>query len=262
MVQDLAGSVNATMGALELVDFPSIGAFHYPKEDVANLVRPIIEDFTNQGEVFIVDRSKAFKDYDVDTGALVIVPWLVYSGPARIQPLRTDLNSKIVANDTTIRAVQFWIDYPMDGEIPDVRPGFEVVVTDGGNDQYLQFYEYIVTGAMNSSMAWNRTIGTSVNLESRPDYTFGYLYGSVTDDNGDPIPGSSVQVEYSMDGVVWMDMGDPVAPDASSEFQTYVFSTPPLTRAKFSAPGYVDYIEDFTMIDSGAISIYAVLEAI
>lgn len=149
-------------------------------------MKPLLEPWIKQAWGAILNPlTRVVVDNSV-TGAITSVTVkpadLLYVGWLRVQPLRTALNQKRAIDSTTTRTHQFWpLDFPMGGTLPDIKPGFEVIVMDGGNDPHLEDYKYVVTGATNSSMAWNRTIETVVNLEARPDYnTTGWPQKPVT----------------------------------------------------------------------------------
>lgn len=135
-------------------------------------MRPLLDPWIKQAWAAIIDPQQRVVVRDEITGVIesvTVTP--LHVGWFRIQPLRTALNQKKAIDSTTTRTHQFWpLDFPADETLPDIKPGFEIIVMDGGNDPYLELYKYVVTGSTNSSMAWNRTIETTVNLEARPDY--------------------------------------------------------------------------------------------
>lgn len=134
-------------------------------------MRPFIEPwFKNQAWVHIIDPTSRVVNTNFETGVTTVTLMPIWSGWARVKPLRTALNSKQPYNATTTRVVQFWIDFPLDEEEPDLRPGLEMVVEDGVNDPALERHQFVITGAINGQDAWQRTIETVVNLESRPNY--------------------------------------------------------------------------------------------
>lgn len=155
-----------------MVAFPTLTTVPYADVDgYAELLRPLVTPWIQQAWVAIIDPTTRTETENPATGLITgVTATPVYTGWSRIQPLRTALNVKRAVDTTTSRTVQFWIGYTKDGTLPDIKPGFEVVVMDGGNDPKLTKYQYVVTGSQNSSAAWQRTIETTVNMESRPDY--------------------------------------------------------------------------------------------
>lgn len=178
-----------------LVGFPSSAPFGYADADgMAEFIRPWLEPWMKQAYAVLVDPTRQFSQYDVDTDEQIVVPYVVWFGDVRVQPLRTDLNSIRSVNDSTTRPVQFWLPFPKDNVVPDVRPGFQFAVTDGGNDPMLTKYMYSVTGSMNSSMAWQRTVNTITDMELRPDWDVSWV--DVDADEGD-----TVEAQFQVDGV-------------------------------------------------------------
>ena len=104
------------------------------------------------------------------------LPVIVWSGMACVQPYRKDLSSPQVGNPTVVATVRFQVDFEEDGPLPDIETNFQVYVLPQElsgldyPDVYISEYAHIVTSAMNSSLAWQRTIETTVNTESRPNY--------------------------------------------------------------------------------------------
>jgi hypothetical protein len=147
---------------------------------LAETARPVITPWY-KGYVYVFDpHDNTGAGVDIDSGTIDISVHPYWAGPARIQPMRTNLSSKQTTNDTTTRVVEFQVGYAKDGTLPDVRPGHQIIVARGGNNQLLTQYQYVITGGMNSTMAFNHTIYTDVNLEAKPNYVIGEpLYPSV-----------------------------------------------------------------------------------
>lgn len=158
-----------------MAEFPKIVPFDpWDQAAVSEFMRPLIEPwFEKQAWIHILNPADRKRDDSRFDEGIITVTWEpVWSGWARVKPLRTALNSKRAVNDTTTRVVQFWVDFPKDETVGDIKPGFEIAVHDGLNDPQLTNYQYYVTGAINGSDAWQRTIETVVDLESRPNYDF------------------------------------------------------------------------------------------
>jgi hypothetical protein len=157
-----------------MVAFPSLVRIDPSnQEQVAEFIRPYVEPFfKGQAWVHILDPEDRNVDTDFTTGITTVEWEPVWSGFSRVKPLRTALNSKQTINSTNTRVVQFWVDFPKDGTVGDIRPGMQIAVEDGLNDPMLSNYQYVVTGAINGSDAWQRTIETVVDLEARPEYDF------------------------------------------------------------------------------------------
>jgi hypothetical protein len=164
---------------------------------MADAMLPVINQWKNQAYGILIDPKKAKTVTNIQAGTRTVIQVPIGSGPMRIQPIKTDLTARNQTNDTTTRPVQFWLDFPDLGTIPDIYPGLEIVVTNGGNDPYSVNYQYSVTGAMNSSMAWQRTVNTITNMESRPSYQWAYLTGNIN------VAGSLASVQYESAPGAW-----------------------------------------------------------
>lgn len=175
-----------------------------------------------QGTAIIIDPTQDVKlagSLADGPTARVIVRFPIYWGDTRIQPRRAALDSRQLVNDTSTRRVDFWFEYPMDEELPDIRPGYQIVVTNGGNDPYLELYQYMVTGAINSSMAWQRSVQTVADLERVPDYEWSYLYGTTNEE-------AEITVEYK---------------DADDDWQPYFIAETVDLAFSVPAMGATDY---------------------
>lgn len=100
-------------------------------------------------------------------------PVVLWQGKARIQHMRAPQSIAGSFENSEIRNVRFKI--PLSADIPDdvpIREGLQIYVVDGGEDRILEQYHYVVKSGINSSLAWNRTIETSVDLgapQERPE---------------------------------------------------------------------------------------------
>lgn len=107
----------------------------------------------------------------------------VWHGLARRQPYRREVQVAQVTNPTTTQTVRFQIDFTEDGPIPDIKTNHQVwvvptalVLSATGEaineypDPYITAYQHVVQGADNSSLAWIRTLETTVDTKVRPNY--------------------------------------------------------------------------------------------
>ncbi len=99
-----------------------------------------------------------------------------WHGMARVQPYRREVATATTTNPTTNQTVRFQIDFGADGAIPDIKTNWQVVVLPESisgvavPDSFLSVYQHVVRSALNSSLAWIRTIECQVNTEVRPNY--------------------------------------------------------------------------------------------
>lgn len=157
------------------MQFPTHISLPYADVDAyAEYMKDKLSPWLRQAWVAVVDpatRVVVKNNYGAITGVTVAPADLVWVGWARVQPLRTAITLKRAIDSTTTRTTQFQLlDFPKDGDSPDIRAGFEIVVMYGHNDPNLEDYQFYVTGSENSSMAWQRTVETTVNQETRPEY--------------------------------------------------------------------------------------------
>ena len=158
-----------------MAGLPRIGAPPHPSDyaGTAAFMRPHVEGFID-GKVWIhvLDPTTEDRDMVFGTGQYTVQNTPLWSGWARVQPIRNSVNAWRATNPTTTRVVQFWVD--LEEQVIDLRPGLriavEIVATEDNNDDWLAEYQYVIVGAVNSSQAWQRTIDTQVDLENRPNY--------------------------------------------------------------------------------------------
>lgn len=99
-----------------------------------------------------------------------------WDGFARVQPYRREVATATTTNPTTNQSVRFQIDFSQDGVIPDIKTGWQIAVLPESltglplNDPMMPLYQHVVRSALNSSLAWIRTIETQVNTEMRVNY--------------------------------------------------------------------------------------------
>lgn len=133
------------------------------------------------------------------TGGTGTVLW---SGPARIQHLRTELMPEVGFSQAGIRGIRVQI--PLGGDAPFIRKGLQIIVTDGGNDVELEQLQFVITSAINSSYAWLRTIEAEVDVKSIANSTWSGIAGNVSY-NGSPVSGVTVRSFHHEDNLWIMD---------------------------------------------------------
>lgn len=121
-----------------------------------------------------------------------------WHGFARVQPYRREIAVAAPTNPTTTQTVRFQVDFSEDGQIPFLKTGYQIIVVPpeliasalvpGADllpsedllpalfdefpeleyaDPHMTEYVHVVQSSMNSSLAWIRTIETTVNTEVR-----------------------------------------------------------------------------------------------
>lgn len=91
-------------------------------------------------------------------------PTVLWSGPARIQHLKSETLPNVGFSQESIRGIR--VQVPIDVDAGFIRKGLQIVVTDGGNDYELEQLQFVVSSAINSSYAWLRTIECDVDTKS------------------------------------------------------------------------------------------------
>jgi hypothetical protein len=98
----------------------------------------------------------------------------LWSGEARYQPYRKDIPIAQVTNPTTTGTARFQVDFTRDGVLPDIRTDYVVLIVPMAGveypDPFITQYVHTVTSAMNSSLAWVRTIETIVDTKQRENF--------------------------------------------------------------------------------------------
>lgn len=152
----------------------------------------------------IVDPNVENVEWDVYTNTQQAgTPTVIWSGPARIQHLKSERTPDAAYSQTAIRGIR--IQLPYNAEIGLVRKGLQVVVTDGGSDPVLEQLGFVVQSAINSSYAWGRTIECEVDLKSVADSTWSSVAGHVEDEEGNPVVDATVRTFRMVDEMLLLD---------------------------------------------------------
>ena len=145
---------------------------------IASLMRTSVEMWFN-ASVQIVDPNTgaaSWNEYtNTETGG---APTILWSGKARIQPLSSA--SESTAGFTQGSVVSARVQLPLDVEIGLLRKGLQIIVTDGGEDSVLEDLSFVISSAINSSYAWNRTVMCDVDVKSVSDSLWSTISGNVS----------------------------------------------------------------------------------
>ena len=124
--------------------------------------------------VTVYNPSSEGKTYDAATNTWSGSNTDLYTGPARIQPSVTSTEGTQQFNPTTLQNVQITLPYTKNtlagsnGILPDIRPNDKIRVTSSPYNLTLEKFIYVVTGVLNSSNAWERTLLCRVDIELDP----------------------------------------------------------------------------------------------
>ena len=131
---------------------------------IATEMRDIVSRWYN-AEIQIIDPNLRNQVWDMATNTYSTTSEVVlYSGSARVQPLREASTPDIGVTQAAVHGVR--IQVPYDASVGLMRKGLQVRVTDGGEDSVLEDLKFVVKSAINSSYGWNRTIECEVDVKS------------------------------------------------------------------------------------------------
>jgi hypothetical protein len=107
------------------------------------------------------------RTYDADTDTWTTTPdTVIYSGKARVQPIRSDVAKERPGDTTKVMAIRFSI--PAGSINTDIFYKDEVRVTSSPLNTTLLDYVYYVTDPLDSSNPIEKTFHAEVDLEARP----------------------------------------------------------------------------------------------
>lgn len=136
------------------VDFTAIGS----------VMADTISDWFNAG-IDIVDPNISGQTWNEFTNEYTGgEPTVLWSGPARIQPISGTSTPEVGMGQVGIRQVR--IQVPLDINAGFIRKGLQVHVTNPGNDYALNDVWLTIVSAVNSSYAWARTIMCELDVKS------------------------------------------------------------------------------------------------
>lgn len=118
-------------------------------------------------QVEIYDADFSERAYDASTNTWSGSSVSLYSGKARIQPLTSVSDEASEYNPSVLESVRVQI--PLISSTPDIRPNHRLKVTSASENSALEDFLYIVTGVLNSSNAWERTLLCRVDTELNPN---------------------------------------------------------------------------------------------
>jgi hypothetical protein len=158
------------------IDFSAMGA------EMAKTALPWMN-----GSIQIIDPNTEDASWDAWTNEYVSggSGTVLWSGPARIQHLKSEILSEVGFSENGVRKIRL-----------------QIIVTDGGNDTELEQLLFVVTSSVNSSYAWLRTIEAEVDVKSVANSTWSGIAGNVSSD-GLPISGVTVR-SFHHENNLWL----------------------------------------------------------
>lgn len=111
--------------------------------------------------VFIPGQGRV---YDVDTDTWTNTPdTVLYTGPARVQPIRSAREARATGDSTTVQSIRFQV--PVSSGLT-VRPDTQVRVTACTLSPALLTYQYVIRDTAESSNPFEITFEATVNNET------------------------------------------------------------------------------------------------
>jgi hypothetical protein len=126
-------------------------------------------------DITIYSQNLGSRTYNATTNTWDSSDTALWSGKARIQPLKNATSRASRINPSSVKEVEFQISFNKNtisgatAAMPDLRPGNYITVTNSPYDDNLEKFSYIVKSVVNSSNPWQRTLMTEVDMEADPD---------------------------------------------------------------------------------------------
>lgn len=127
-----------------------------------------LSDYQN-ATIVVSDPSALTKTYDYATNTYTVSgDGVVYSGQARVQPIRAASDEQFMVADPSA-SKRILVQIPSD-EVEFVKKGFQVQVTDGGRNPSLVNFLFTVVADVNSSHMASHTFECAVDVEQNPNW--------------------------------------------------------------------------------------------
>jgi hypothetical protein len=131
---------------------------------IATEMRATVSRWYN-AEIEIVDPELLVQSWDVVSNEYIgDSETVLWSGSARIQPIKDARNPDGSVIQNSIQSVR--VQVPYDADLGLIRKGLQIKITNSGEDLVLESLQLIVRSAINSSYGWNRTIECDVDVRS------------------------------------------------------------------------------------------------
>lgn len=127
----------------------------------------------NAVEIQIFNPQISGDTYDAETNSWSGETTILWEGRAQIKTVRSPSARAMKLNPSSIQEVEFQIDFngntleDSDGEMPELRPNYQIFVTSSPLDPQLETFIYNITGVVNDTLSWHRTITCEVDQEMK-----------------------------------------------------------------------------------------------
>lgn len=111
----------------------------------------------------IFDPNVGTSTYNAATNSWTSSRTVLWTGKARIQPVRNAALRANMGNPTSIQEVEVHI--PLDEDTPDVRPNYQIFVVSSPFDTSLEKYIITVRGSVNSTNPWHKIVRGEIDQE-------------------------------------------------------------------------------------------------
>jgi hypothetical protein len=115
-------------------------------------------------EVLITNPNSSTRVYDPDTDEWNDVSTIVYTGKARVQPLRSAAEKAALGNETTVQTVL--VSVPIATRTVNFRPGMMLEVLTAALNPSLETYQFVLVEIVDSSNPFERTLMFQLNQET------------------------------------------------------------------------------------------------
>ncbi len=112
--------------------------------------------------------------YNAANNTWAVTSTQLFVGPARVQPVTSVNEVSDSYNPTYMQTVRVQIEFNKNQSttagiaVPDIRPNDRLRVTSSRHDDQLEKFIFTVTGVLNSSNAWERTLICKADIELDP----------------------------------------------------------------------------------------------
>lgn len=114
--------------------------------------------------VLITDPHSSTRVYNPDTDTWNDVSTIVYTGKARVQPLRSAAEKAPLGNETTVQTVL--VSLPISSNTLNFRPGQLLEVLTAALNPSLLGYQFVLNDIVDSSNPFERTLMFQINQET------------------------------------------------------------------------------------------------
>lgn len=132
-----------------------------------------VRDTLNAVEIQIFNPQISEDSYDPETNSWSGETTVLWQGLAQIKTVRSPASRVMKLNPSSIQEVEFHIDFKgntlegSEGEMPELRPNYQIFVTSSPLDPQLEAFIYNITGVVNDTLSWHRVITCEVDQEMK-----------------------------------------------------------------------------------------------